>query len=239
MASTNRPSSAGWPSAWRRPRQDPGSMPRASSSMRALVATPARRTWVCSSRASTAECAFNCSRKADPTRPAPTRYTSIVRRSGNSRAPWIALSARTSLARLVAMEMLRSEVPPANVWTGMPCAASTPNRRPTAPGRTRMPSPTAAMSDTSSSTTSSSMRPNCRSSRNSSSTRARARVTAPGATAKAMECSLDACEIRITLMPSRASAPNSRMAMPGTPTMPSPCRRSSATRLIELIPQMS
>ncbi len=43
--------------------------------------------------------------------------------------------------------------------------------------------------------------------------------------------------MRITLTFLRASAPNSRMAMPGTPTMPSPSNRSRATREIEATPR--
>ena len=57
--------------------------------------------------------------------------------------------------------------------------------------------------------------------------------------AKQIECSLDDCVIRMALIASLARAPKRRIAMPGTPTMPSPSRRSSATRGTEAMPRTS
>ena len=41
--------------------------------------------------------------------------------------------------------------------------------------------------------------------------------------AKEMDCSEDACVIKIILIPASDKAPNKRAAIPGTPTIPLPC----------------
>ena len=53
-----------------------------------------------------------------------------------------------------------------------------------------------------------------------------------------MVCSLEACEMRMTLMPASPSALKKRPAVPGTSIMPSPSMRSRATREIDEMPRI-
>ena len=74
----------------------------------------------------------------------------------------------------------------------------------------------------------------------SSANAARSASTARGAsvsgTVKQIECSDDACEIRITLTRRCASARKRRSATPGTPTIPGPRSVSSARSPTDVIP---
>ena len=57
-------------------------------------------------------------------------------------------------------------------------------------------------------------------------------------TANVMECSEEACVIKIMFTPACDNAPNKREEIPGTPTIPLPVKLNSAMLLIELIPLM-
>ncbi len=118
----------------------------------------------------------------------------------------------------------------------MPALPRVPKNRAATPGSPAMPSPTIATIQQSRVRSTRWIWPCAISPAKASSTTCRVRSANELGTAKQMECSELACEIRITDTPAFLRAPNNLSAVPGTPIMPVPSRFTSATFSTDVTP---
>ena len=142
------------------------------------------------------------------------------------------------LVLAITIEMLISDDPWATATILIPFLPNTENSFPAIPDDFRIPSPTVAIIDNSRSMLMLSTWPLAISTANSSSRIAFTRSAARGSMAKQMECSDEACEIRITLIRCRANTPNNLADTPTTPIMPDPCTLTNAMSSMLEIPVM-
>ncbi len=153
------------------------------------------------------------------------------------KASWMALRALASSFESTTAEMLSSLEPWAIAEMLTPLRPREWNTRPEMPGVFFMRSPTTAMMALSSSMMGGPMRPSASSAANSSPMAATTASLSPGETAKQIDLSLEAWEMRMMFTRLRARQPKSRIAMPVTPTMPGPCTRTRAVAEMEEMPR--